>query len=398
MNPKRGADQALPLQGPLLDVARSLLSSTDLPASSPGGPVGVRASLMVTCLGDALFPRVGVGRRCSVLGGLGVDVDFPAGQTCCGQPAFNAATGTRRGVGASLPATRSRAASTSCRSRARARRWCATTTRGSLPAAPRRRRPGVWPARTFEFSAVPRRRARRDDLPVAMPRRGDVASLLPHPAAARRRGAAGAPARHGRRPRVRAAPARRGCCGFGGTFAVKMPAISAAMVDDKVDHVLETGADLLVGLDMSCLMNIEGRLRRRGARVAVQASRRGAGGRDGGIERRRARGFDAARAARARRRAAAEAGSPTARTRAGGGACSRGELDDPPRPGAMRSRRSRHTRRPPRPATWSSSRPTWRRDGGHVFFAADAAEARRLRPRLARAARTPGASSSPSRW
>jgi len=60
------------------------------------------------------------------------------------------------------------------------------------------------------------------------------------------------------------------CCGFGGTFAVKMPRISTAMVDEKVDRILETGADLLVGLDMSCLMNIEGRLRRRGHAVEVR--------------------------------------------------------------------------------------------------------------------------------
>ena len=60
------------------------------------------------------------------------------------------------------------------------------------------------------------------------------------------------------------------CCGFGGTFAVKMARISTAMVDEKVDGVLATGADLLVGLDMSCLMNIEGRLRRRGHAVEVR--------------------------------------------------------------------------------------------------------------------------------
>ena len=53
-------------------------------------------------------------------------------------------------------------------------------------------------------------------------------------------------------------PGAEQCCGFGGTFAVKMPHISTAMVDEKVDHILETGADLVVGLDASCLMNIEG--------------------------------------------------------------------------------------------------------------------------------------------
>jgi len=59
------------------------------------------------------------------------------------------------------------------------------------------------------------------------------------------------------------------CCGFGGTFSVKYPDISGALVDDKVDHILATGAEYVVGCDMSCLMNIEGRLHRRNERVKV---------------------------------------------------------------------------------------------------------------------------------
>jgi L-lactate dehydrogenase complex protein LldE len=49
-----------------------------------------------------------------------------------------------------------------------------------------------------------------------------------------------------------------------------MPAISTAIVDEKVDHVLETGADLLVGLDESCLLHIQSRLRRRGSTLPVK--------------------------------------------------------------------------------------------------------------------------------
>ena len=80
-------------------------------------------------------------------------------------------------------------------------------------------------------------------------------------------------------------PRAEDCCGFGGTFAVKMPAISAAMVDEKVDHVLETGAALLTGLDRGCLMNIEGRLRRRGSRVEVRHVAEDAGERVGPVNR-----------------------------------------------------------------------------------------------------------------
>ena len=48
-----------------------------------------RVSLMVTCLGDALYPQVGLA-AVTVLRNLGVQVTFPTGQTCCGQPAYNA--------------------------------------------------------------------------------------------------------------------------------------------------------------------------------------------------------------------------------------------------------------------------------------------------------------------
>lgn len=64
-------------------------------------------------------------------------------------------------------------------------------------------------------------------------------------------------------------PNREDCCGFGGTFAVKMSDISEQMVDEKVDHIISTGANLLIGADNACLMNIEGRLQRRNANVKV---------------------------------------------------------------------------------------------------------------------------------
>lgn len=59
------------------------------------------------------------------------------------------------------------------------------------------------------------------------------------------------------------------CCGFGGTFAIKYPDISTAMVDDKIENILATGAEVVTGCDISCLMNIQGRLSRRGEDVKV---------------------------------------------------------------------------------------------------------------------------------
>ncbi|GHI01154.1 (Fe-S)-binding protein [Neobacillus kokaensis] len=64
-------------------------------------------------------------------------------------------------------------------------------------------------------------------------------------------------------------PGKEQCCGFGGTFSVKMAQISEQMVDEKVRHVEETGAQYLVGADAACLMNIGGRMDRLGKPVKV---------------------------------------------------------------------------------------------------------------------------------
>lgn len=64
-------------------------------------------------------------------------------------------------------------------------------------------------------------------------------------------------------------PQGEDCCGFGGTFSVKNAVISGRMVQEKVDHVVETEAEYLVGGDMACLMNIGGRLSREGRNVKV---------------------------------------------------------------------------------------------------------------------------------
>jgi L-lactate dehydrogenase complex protein LldE len=60
------------------------------------------------------------------------------------------------------------------------------------------------------------------------------------------------------------------CCGFGGLFAVKMSDVSGAMLERKIACIEETGAEMVVATDMSCLMHIAGGLRRRGSRVAVR--------------------------------------------------------------------------------------------------------------------------------
>lgn len=60
------------------------------------------------------------------------------------------------------------------------------------------------------------------------------------------------------------------CCGFGGTFCVKYPEVSGAMVDNKADDIVKTGAATVLSGDLGCLMNIAGRLSRRGETVEAR--------------------------------------------------------------------------------------------------------------------------------
>ncbi len=60
------------------------------------------------------------------------------------------------------------------------------------------------------------------------------------------------------------------CCGFGGTFAVKHPSISVAMVDEKIENILAKNIDYVVSVDSSCLMQIEGMLRRKGSTIRTK--------------------------------------------------------------------------------------------------------------------------------
>lgn len=60
------------------------------------------------------------------------------------------------------------------------------------------------------------------------------------------------------------------CCGFGGTFCAKMPALADKMVDDKIDAFLASGSEILAGGDLGCLMHIAGRAKRRGQAIEVR--------------------------------------------------------------------------------------------------------------------------------
>lgn len=229
----------------------------------------MRASLMVTCLADALFPGVGEA-AVRVLRELGVTVDFPPGQVCCGQPAYNSG----------YPDEARAAARAYLRAFADSEHVVSVS--GSCAAMVRNQYPALFEGRpelglaedvalrTFEFSEFLVDVLRVSHLPVACRRR---ATFHHSCHTVRTLGVK-------RQPELLIGmvegldyvplPRAEECCGFGGTFAVRLAAVSMSLVDDKVDSVLATRAELLMGLDMSCLMNIGGRLRRRGNHVVVK--------------------------------------------------------------------------------------------------------------------------------
>jgi len=223
---------------------------------------------MITCLGDALYPAVGES-AVKVLRGLGVTLDFPAGQTCCGQPAFNSGypDEARRSARAFIDAFADSQYVVSVSGS------CAAMVRhhypGLFPEGPARRRAEALAARTFEFSQFLVDVLRVDDLPIAYP----AAATMHHSChTLRLLGVKDGPERLldmvdglDYRPLPRA----QDCCGFGGTFAVKHAPISEAMVADKCAAVAETAAQVLVSMDCGCLMNIGGALAKRGSAVRV---------------------------------------------------------------------------------------------------------------------------------
>jgi L-lactate dehydrogenase complex protein LldE len=223
----------------------------------------VKVSIFITCLGDQFFPEVGLS-VVRVLRHLGCEVDFPEAQVCCGQPAFN--TGyrdeARLVARALLDAFEASeyvvSPSGSCT--AMIHHYYEELFRGDperlLQAARFRKK-------THEFSQFLRRVLGVTQLPARFPE-----SVTYHASChgSRLLGARDEPLEllnlvQG----IELRPLERceDCCGFGGTFSVKLSDLSAALTDEKVSHIAETRARYLVGTDMGCLMNIRGRMQRR---------------------------------------------------------------------------------------------------------------------------------------
>jgi Fe-S oxidoreductase len=231
----------------------------------------MKVALHITCVNDAMFPETG---RATVrlLRRLGVDVEFPTGQTCCGQPMVN--TGY---LDEAIPAVRQYV-------EAFAGYDAVVTPSGSCAASVRHQH-ALVARRSGDnglVDAVAESALRVHELSeflVDVLQVTDVGAYFPHRVTYH-------PTCHslrllgvGDRPvRLLAAvrgitlvdlPAAEECCGFGGTFAIKNADTSVAMGADKARHVRETGAEALVAGDNSCLMHVGGLLSRQRAGVRV---------------------------------------------------------------------------------------------------------------------------------
>lgn len=223
-------------------------------------------SLMITCLGDAVFPRVGVA-AVRLLRRLGVPVDFPASQTCCGQPHFNSGYhGEARALAKHTIDAFSRSE-------------MVVTPSGSCAAMVKLEFPELlhgdpaWHARAVELANKTRELS---DFLVNVLKTDDVGARYParvtYHMACHLRGLnlLTEPERLlGKVRDLTLVPLERAdeCCGFGGSFSVRYGGISGAMVSDKCGFVEKAGVDAVVATDAGCLMNIAGCLRRRGSGV-----------------------------------------------------------------------------------------------------------------------------------
>ena len=239
-----------------------------------GNTTAVKASLFVTCIIDQFYPDVGES-AVRLLRRLGVDLDFPRGQTCCGQPAFN--SGFWRD--AKPLAQRFLAEFQGDRYIVVPSGSCATMLRVYYTELfhdepELKEKASAISSRVYELTEFIVDVLGVSDLApyCSSASTTDVQMVTYHEACHLRRelGVNEQPRMLlASLPRVELVEMEQAevCCGFGGTFSVKYPDISGAMLADKVDNVLASGADTLAACDSSCLMQMAGGLEKRGTNV-----------------------------------------------------------------------------------------------------------------------------------
>ena len=229
----------------------------------------MRVGLFVTCLADLMRPSVAFA-AVKLLEDAGCSVEVPAGQTCCGQPALNSGDS----VDAREIARKVIAAFEGFDAVVGPSGSCMGTLRQDYPAM--FADDAAWRARAEDLS----KRSHEllsflvDVLKVDLVDARFEGKVTYHDSCAGLRELG-----------VKAQPRRlladvqglelvemdgtEECCGFGGTFCVKYPEISTKMVDNKIAHIQASGAGTVLGGDLGCLLNIAGRIKRRGLPLRV---------------------------------------------------------------------------------------------------------------------------------
>ncbi len=232
----------------------------------------MRIALFVTCFNDTLFPGVGIATT-QLLERLGHTIDFPEAQTCCGQMHYN--TGYQR---ESIPLVRHFvdvfgeaevivAPSASCVGMVRdlyPKAAALTGDPGLIAAVD-----GLVP-RVYELTEFLVKRLEVVDVGAYYPHR-----VTYHPTCHSLRvlHVGDAPLQLLRAVKgidLVELPNAAECCGFGGTFAIKNPDTSLAMLSDKMRCVLDTSAEIVCSADTSCLLHIGGGLSRQRTGVATR--------------------------------------------------------------------------------------------------------------------------------
>lgn len=224
----------------------------------------MRVALFYTCLVDAMRPSVGFA-TIALLEAAGCEVLIPEAQTCCGQPAWNSGDAAGAAALAKKVIAEFEAfdwvvvPSGSCADQIRHEYLQVLAADAAWLARAQALAPKVFELSDFLVNVCA--------TPVVPGRFAGSVTYHDSCTGLRRLGIKAQPRTLlDRVPglSLREMDQAEECCGFGGLFAVKFGEVSAAIADKKCDHACATGADAIVGGDLGCLINIEGKLRRRG--------------------------------------------------------------------------------------------------------------------------------------
>lgn len=230
----------------------------------------VRVGLFVTCLVDLFRPTVGFA-AVKLLEDAGCTVEVPRAQTCCGQPTYNSGDRAdtkaiaRQVIAAFEGFDYVVAPSGSCAGMIREHYPELFADEPDIAVAAQHLAKRTYELVSFltDVMAVADVAARYDGLVTYHDSCSGLRELgvkqQPRKLLASVKGL-----------RIAELPGAEVCCGFGGTFCIKYPAISDKMVSDKAADIAATGADTLLAGDLGCLLNMAGKLTRRGQAVRVR--------------------------------------------------------------------------------------------------------------------------------